>query len=47
MHDELEDHKEDYQSLAHEEWCDLLSTTQVKYDRKRASTQIKKIASAR
>ena len=26
MQDELEDHQEDYQSLTHEDWCDLLYT---------------------
>ena len=33
--------------MTHEEWCDLLSTIQVKDNRKRAATQIKKVASAR
>ena len=45
MQDELDDHQEDYRSLAYEDRCDLLSTIQVKDDRKRAATQIKKIAS--
>ena len=30
IQDELEDHKYDYRSLNHEEWCDLLSTIKVK-----------------
>ena len=38
MQDELDDHQEDYHSLNHEEWCDLLYTIQVKYDRKREAT---------
>ena len=46
MQDELEDHPEDYHSLNYEDYCDLLSTIKVKYERKRAATQIKKIASA-
>ena len=29
MQDDLDDHQEDYHFLAHEEWCDLLSTIQV------------------
>ena len=44
MQDELEDNKEYYHSLTHEDWCELLYTIEVKYNRKRAATQIKKIA---
>ena len=47
MQDELNDHQEDYLSLTHEYWSDLLSTIKVKYNRKRAATEIKTIASAR
>ena len=47
MHDELEDHPEDYHSLTYEYWCDLLSTIKVTDERKRAATQIKNIASVR
>ena len=47
MKDELDDHQEDYLSLTHEDWCELLSTTEVKYERKIEATQIKKAASAR
>ena len=47
MHDELEDNQEDYRSLDHEDWCDLLSTIKAKYNRKRVATQIKNIESAR
>ena len=43
----LYDHKEDYRSLTHKGWCDLLSTIHVKYNRKRAATQLNKIASDR
>ena len=32
--DELDDHPEEYRSLTYEDWCDLLSTIQVKYERK-------------
>ena len=46
MQDNLEDHQEDYYSLTFEDWCDLLSKIEVKYERRRAATQIKKIASA-
>ena len=38
MQDELDDNQEDHQSLAHEYWCDLLSTIQVKDYRKMSST---------
>ena len=31
--------------MTHEDWCDLLSTIKVKFNRKRASTQTKKISS--
>ena len=41
------DNQEDYRSLNHKYWCDLLSTIEVKDIRKRAATQIKKIAYAR
>ena len=44
---DLDDYLEDHHSLAHEYWCGLLSTIQVKDVRKRASIQIKKIDSAR
>ena len=47
MQDELDDHQRYYRSLAHEDWCDILYTIQVKYNRKGAETQIKKIAYAR
>ena len=43
----MDDRQEDYHSLTHEGWCYLLSTIEVKEDRKRSATQIKKIASAR
>ena len=43
MQDELEDNQEDYCSLTSEYWCDLLTKIEVKYNKKRASTQIKKI----
>ena len=47
MQDELNDHQEDYLSLTHEYWSDLLSTIKVKYNRKRAATEINTIASDR
>ena len=45
--DELDDNIEDYRSLTYEYWCDLLSTIEVKDERKRAAVYIKKIASTR
>ena len=47
MQDELEDNQEDYHYLDHEYWCDLLSNIGVKYNRKRAATQIKRIVTAK
>ena len=47
MRDELDDHPEEYCSLTYEYWCDLLSTIEVKYERKREAGHIKKIASDR
>ena len=43
MQDELEDNQEYYRSLAHDNWCDLLSTINVKDNRKMSETQIKSI----
>ena len=47
MQDDLVDNQEDYHSFTHEYRCDLLSTIKVKYNSKRAATQINKIAYAR
>ena len=47
MQDNFEYHPECYHSLTYEYWCELLSTITVKDKRERASSQIKKIASAR
>ena len=46
MQDKLKDNKEDYNYLTHEDWCDLLSTADIRDNRKRAETQIKKIATS-
>ena len=45
--DELDYHPEDYCSLTYEDWCELMSTIEVKYERKREACQIKKISSTR
>ena len=47
MRDYLDDHTEDYSSLTYEDWCEVLSTIEVKYERKIAAVHIKKINSAR
>ena len=47
MRDELYDHPEDYRSLTNEYGCDLPSTIEVKYERKRGAVHIKNIAYAR
>ena len=43
IHDELEDNKEEYCSITHEEWCNLLSTMGVNDNRKRDASQIKRL----
>ena len=45
IQDGLDDNKEDYLYLFHEYWCDFLSIIEVKDNRKRGKTHIKKIAS--
>ena len=47
MKDEFDDNQEDYRSLDHEYWCDLLSNTEVKYNRNREATQTKRIATSK
>ena len=47
MQDELEDKQEDYCSLDHDDWCDIMSTIKVKDNRKRAATQINRIATSK
>ena len=47
MQDELEDNQEEYRSLAHGDLCDLLSTINFKDNRKRSSTQIKRLETSR
>ena len=43
----MDDHPEDYRYLTYEDWCDILSTIDVKDESKRAAVHIKKNASAR
>ena len=43
IQDELEDNKEDYYSLTHEDWYDLLSTIKVKDNRKRAAPRSRRL----
>ena len=40
MQDEMQDKDKDYSSLKHEEWCDLMYTTEAKDNRKRSADQI-------
>ena len=47
MRDELDDHPEDYSYLTYEDWCDLLSTIEIKDERKIAAGNIKNIDSDR
>ena len=47
MKDVLEDNHGDYCSIPHEEWCDLLSTMEVKDNKKRAADQIKRLATSK
>ena len=44
MQDELDEKNQDYRSVTHEEWCDLLSTMEFKDNRVRAEAQINKLA---
>ena len=46
MQDELEDNHEDYCSILHEEWCELLSTIEVKDNSKRFAAQIQRLVSS-
>ena len=43
---ELEDKHDNYRSIPHEKWCDLLSITEVKDNRKRATDQIKRLVTS-
>ena len=47
MRDELDEHPEDYRSLSYQDSCDLLSTIEVKDEKKISAVNTKKIASAR
>ena len=47
MQDELENNHEDYRSILHEDWCDLLYNIEVKDNRKRDTTQIKRLATSK
>ena len=43
MNYDLEDNQEDYRSLSNEYWCEIVSNIQVKDNRKRVETQIKRL----
>ena len=47
MQDELEYIHEYYRSVLHKEWCDLLSTIEVKGTIKRDTTQIKRLETSK
>ena len=47
IRDELDDYPENYRYLIYEDWCDLLSTFEVKYESKIESVHIKNILYAR
>ena len=44
IQDEINDKIQEYFSITHKEWCDLLSTVEAKDNRKRAAAQIKRLA---
>ena len=46
IQDGLEDNEEEYIYLDHKDWCDLLSTIEVKDNRKINATQIKRLATS-
>ena len=43
----LEDIQEDYRSIIHEEWCDPLSTMEVKDNRKRSAAHINRLGTSK
>ena len=43
----MEDKDKDYLSFNHNRWCDLLSTREAKYNRKRSAAQIKRLTSSK
>ena len=43
----MEDKNEYYCSILHEDWCDLLSTMEVKNNKKRAVAQINRLATSK
>ena len=47
MQDELEDNHEDYFLITGEEWCDLISTIEVKENRRSSAAQIKRLATSK
>ena len=47
MQDELEENRYDYLSVPHKDWCELLSTIVVKYNRKISVAQIKMFAASK
>ena len=47
MQNELEDKDEEYSSILHEEWCDLLSTIEFKDNSKRSASHIKRFATSK
>ena len=47
MRDKLNDHPEVYRSLTYEDWCDLLTTIEVKDETEIAAVHINNIASDR
>ena len=47
MKDQLEYNNQDDRSILHEDWCDLISTVEVKDNRKRVATQIKRFSTSK
>ena len=47
MQYELEDNHKDYRYISHKEGCDLLSTIEVKKNKKKSAAQIKRLATSR
>ena len=47
MKDELEDNHEEYCSIYHENWCEILSAIEVKDNMKRDATHINRLVTSK
>ena len=47
MHDELDNISQDYLSVPHKDWCELMSTIVVKDNSKISAAQVKRLAASK